>query len=182
MTTIAFHSAKGGSGCTTTATLYALHLSRTGRRVHLSTAGDSVQLCDVAAILALPAPDRLMSIDANFTAGLSTRDNVINMVDFGYRSDADLTNDINVLVVRNEYLSLRRALGLDHHALRGAVVLKSPTWSLCEQDVSDTLSLPVLEVLIADDRTQSCLDAGLLRYRPPSHHFLGLNNLIGVPA
>lgn len=178
--TIAFHSVKGGAGCTTVAALFAMQLHRAGHDVHLSTAGSREQLDDVAALFALPGIDdyRMVGVLPGFTIGLSRSNamtplpdpdlappNAIQVIDVGTRHSwmAWPRGTATLLVLRSDYLSIRRALRAeDTDHLTGLVVLEDPNWPLGTRDVTDVVGRPVLETFATDARFQRSIDSGLL--------------------
>lgn len=178
--TIAFHSVKGGAGCTTVAALFAMQMHRAGRDVHLSTAGSRDDLDDVANLFALPGIDdyRISGVRPGFTMGLSRNlpdpsdapylgdlANVVQVIDVGTRHGWTSwpASTATVLVTRTDFLSLRRGLvAEDVDRIGGIVVLEDPTWPLGNRDVADVLGRPVLEVFPCDDRFQRSVDSGLL--------------------
>lgn len=200
--TIAFHSVKGGSGCSTVAALFALQLHRAGHAVHLSTAGSRDDIDDVATLFAMPGVDdyAITEVRPGFTMGMSRSmarcvlcghahreqecldcplvapcssrqhqhapaSNAIQVIDVGNRHSwtAWPAGTPTVLVLRTDYLSIRRALVTgDTHRLTGLVVLEDPHWPLGNRQVSDVLGRPVLESFPCDDRFQRIVDSGLL--------------------
>lgn len=178
--TIAFHSVKGGAGCTTVAALFAMQLHRAGQQVHLSTAGSREQLDDVAALFALPGITdyRIAGVRPGFTMGttrslpdvgdhpfLGDLANTIQVIDVGDRHSwtAFPADVATVLVLRSDYLSIRRALHAeDTDRLTGLVVLEDPNWPLGTRDVADVVGRPVLETFAVDARFQRSIDSGLL--------------------
>lgn len=195
MPIIAFHSVKGGAGCTTVATLFALQVHRADTPVHLSTAGNRQQLADVAAILGLPGIDdyAMQLIRPGFTMGLARSigtgpyvgdlADIVQVVDAGtrYSWDHNPTGADVVLVMRNDYLSLRRAVEAQERTRpSGIVLLEDPSWPLGEADVADVVGLPVLETFQTDAAFQRHMDAGIIAARRHPHYFPHLAGLIGL--
>lgn len=203
---IAFHSVKGGAGCTTVAALFAMQMHRAGHDVHLSTAGSRDDLDDVATLFALPGIDdyRIVGVRPGFTMGM-TRNlpdpsdapylgdlaNVVQVIDVGTRHSWTawpVATTATVLVTRTDFLSLRRGLiAEDMDRIGGIVVLEDPNWPLGNRDVADVLGRPVLEVFPCDDRFQRHVDSGLLvndrsvHDRVTADLFPTLRSLITVP-
>lgn len=201
MPTIAFHSVKGGAGCTTVASLFALQLHRGQNPVHLSTAGSREQLDDVANILGVKGINdyRIGPVGPDFTIGvdrslpdpsqapyLGDLADVIQVVDVGMRHPMTawpVTTAV-VLVIRNDIMSLQRAMyqPLPVARISGLVVLEDPTWPLHDIDVSEAMGLPILETFTTDARFQRHLDAGIIHASRHPHFFHSLDRLVGVRA
>lgn len=204
--TIAFHSVKGGAGCTTVAALFAMQMHRAGHDVHLSTAGSRDDLDDVATIFALPGINdyRIVGVRPGFTMGttrslpdpsdapyLGDLANVVQVIDVGTRHSWTawpVATTATVLVTRTDFLSLRRLTGaLSPERLNGTVVLEDPNWPLDNRDVASVLGRPVLEVFPCDARFQRHVDSGLLvndravHDRVTADLFPTLRRLITVP-
>lgn len=199
MTAISFHSVKGGSGCTTVACLFALQLARSNNPVHLSSRHSMVQLDDAADILgvrfepetAKSAPP-LVTVLPGFTLGDRTLDDddTILVEDIGYQASIHYSarrvpGVARVLVIRNDYMSLRRAVRQDlGHLTRldGVVLIEHPGWPLHASDVAAVLPLPLLETWTVDPHFQGKLDAGILTSSRHPHFFHHLDRLVGVRA
>ena len=110
--TVTFVGAKGGVGTSTVAALHAIQLARLGRTVRLS-ANDVVD--DLAAIVGVPcpAPNDTAEVLPGLTLGeqrcTDADTDAINVVDAGTDCFSDHDGSV-YLVLRNDYLSLRRAL------------------------------------------------------------------------
>jgi hypothetical protein len=168
-----FVGAKGGVGTSTVAALYALQFARSGQAVRL-TATDAVGVEDLAAILGIPAPGPGQAVEV--APGLSLADHRdpegTNVVDAGTDTFSDRTGRI-LLIIRNDYLSLRRALAAQL-AATGLILVSEPHRALGRRDAEDVLAIPVVAELTVDPSIARATDAGLLaRVRPP----LGLAQL-----
>ena len=168
-----FIGAKGGVGTSTVAALYALQASRSGQPVRL-TATDAVGVEDLAAILGIPAPGPGQVVEV--APGLSLADHRdpegTNVVDAGTDCFSDHSGRV-FLAIRNDYLSLRRALAAQLPAT-GLILVSEPKRALGRRDAEDVLGLPVLVELNVDPSIARATDAGLLaRVRLP----LGLAQL-----
>lgn len=71
------------------------------------------------------------------------------------------------MVVRNDYLSLRRAVAHPQRA-DGIILVSEPDRALQRADVEAALGAPVLHEIPIDPRLARAIDAGLLVSRPPS--------------
>ena len=119
-TTVTFVGAKGGVGTTTVAAVHAIQLARQGHTVRLTSA-DSARVEDLAALLGVPAPGPGEAVVV--IPGLTVADHPApdgdNVVDAGTDRFSDHCGPVYV-VVRNDYMSLRRALTVppDHRRHR----------------------------------------------------------------
>lgn len=121
-----FVGAKGGVGTSTIAALYALEVARSGQPVRL-TATDAIGVEDLAAILGVPAPAPGQVVEA--VPGLSLADHCnpegTNVLDAGTDCFSDHTGRV-LLVLRNDYQSLRRALGAPR-TTAGLILVSEPS-------------------------------------------------------
>ena len=168
-----FIGAKGGVGTSTVAALYALQAARSCQPVRL-TAADVDGVEDLAAILGIPAPGPGQAVDV--APGLTLADHRdpegTNVVDAGTDCFSDHSGRI-LLIIRNDYLSLRRALAAQLPAT-GLILVSEPNRALGRRDAEDVLAIPVVAELNVDPSIARATDAGLLaRVRPP----LGLARL-----
>ncbi len=171
-----FVGAKGGVGTSTVAALYAVQEARSGQPVRL-TATDAVGVEDLAAILGIPTPAPGQVVEA--APGLTLADHRdtegTNVVDAGTDCFTDHSGRV-FLAIRNDYLSLRRALAAQFRAT-GLILVSEPTRALGRRDAEDILAIPVVAELNVDPSIARATDAGLLaRVRPP----VGLARLTGT--
>lgn len=161
-TTVTFAGAKGGVGTTTVAALHALAMNRQGHTVRI-TSTTTVGVEDLAAILGVPTPgpgDRVQVLPG-LTLGDKPCPDSYNVVDAG--TDLFSSHDDGPLyaVVRNDYLSLRRALAAVAETT-GIVLVVEPNRSLTQRDVVDVLGLPLSAEVKLDATIARAVDAGLL--------------------
>ncbi len=161
-TTVTFIGAKGGVGTSTVAAMYALTVARRSDRLVRLTASHDAGVEDLAALLAVPTPGHQGVVEAG--PGLTLADHVdanyINVVDGGTSRFSDDQGAVYV-VLRNDYLSLRRALDVPRTTL-GAILLSEPKRSLGRRDVEDVLSYPVVAEIHVEPAIARLVDAGLL--------------------
>ncbi len=156
-----FVGAKGGVGTSTVAALYALQAARSGQPVHL-TATDAAGVEDLAAILGVPAPGagHLVEVAPGLTLGDLRSPQATNVVDAGTDCFSDHTGHV-LLVLRNDYQSLRRALGAPR-TTAGLILVSEPKRALGRRDVEDVLAIPIVAELHLDPSIARATDAGLL--------------------
>ena len=156
-----FVGAKGGVGTSTVAALYALQVSRSGQPVHL-TATDAASVQDLAAILGVPTPSAGHVVEAapRLTLGEARGPQATNIVDACTDCFSDHTGRV-LLVLRNDYQSLRRALGAPR-TTAGLVLVSEPKRALGRRDVEDVLATPIVAELHLDPSVARTIDAGLL--------------------
>ena len=160
-TTVTFVGAKGGVGTSTVAALHATQLARLGHTVRLS-ANDGVD--DLAAIVGVPcpAPNDTAKVLPSLTLAEQrcTDTDAINVVDAG--TDCFTDHDGSVyLVLRNDYLSLRRALNAPR-TTTGLILVTDAQRPLTRCDVEDVLPQPIVVELRLDPAIARAVDAGLL--------------------
>ncbi len=161
-----FVGSKGGVGTSTIAVLHALSVVDTGRCVRLTaTAPAGVE--DLAAILATPAPTpgEVVSVAPGLSLGDEADPHAYTVVDAGTDTFSDHGGEY--LVVRNDYLSLRRALPVPRTTV-GVVLVTEAGRALGRSDVAEVIGRPIVaEVAVTADIAR-CIDAGLLvsRRRP----------------
>jgi hypothetical protein len=161
MTTTTFVGAKGGVGTSTVAVIHALELAARTGTVHLS-ATDSSVIDDLAAILGVPAPADGEAVVAapGLTLGDEPDPNAHCVVDAGTDTFSDHHGDV-YLVLRNDYLSLRRALNAPRSAI-GAVLVSEPKRALTRTDVAAVIACPVVVELAVTPEIARVIDAGLI--------------------
>ncbi len=168
-TTTTLIGAKGGVGTSTIAAVYALQLAQSGQTVRL-TATHSGGVDDLACILGTlpPAPGDVIQI----VDGLSLADHPEagadhNVVDGGTDCFSDHSGTAVYVIVRNDYVSLRRALNAPQTTV-GAILVTERGRALRRSDVADVLAFPVVAQLVVDPLIARASDAGLLaRARTP---------------
>ncbi len=160
-TTVTFVGAKGGVGTTTVAALHALDLPRRGHSVRLS-ASSTTGIEDLAALLGIPAPAGGQAVDVvpGLTLGDQLAADADNVVDAGTDTVSDHDGSA-YLVLRNDYLSLRRALNTGA-GIAGLVLVVEPDRALSARDVTDVLAQPLVAELRVDPVIARAADAGLL--------------------
>jgi len=161
MDRIVLVGSKGGVGTSTVAVLHALSVAGTGRCVRLTaTAPAGVE--DLAVILAVPtpAPGEVVEIAPGLSLSDEADPGAYNVVDGGTDTFSD--NDGPVyLVVRNCYISLRRAL-LTPPTTAGVVLVFEPGRSLGRRDVAEVVGVPILAEVEVTASVARLIDAGLL--------------------
>ena len=161
MNKIVLVGSKGGVGTSTVAILHALTVARTGRCVRLTaTAPAGVE--DLAVILAVPtpAPGEVVEVAPGLSLGDEADPGAYNVVD----GDTDTFSDHDgpvYLVVRNCYISVRRAL-LAPPTTAGVVLVMEPGRSLGRLDVADVVGVPIVAEVEVTASVARCVDAGLL--------------------
>jgi hypothetical protein len=159
--TVTFVGAKGGVGTSTVAALHAIQLARLGHTVRLS-ANDGID--DIAAIVGVPcpAPNDTTKVLPGLTLAEQrcTDIDTINVVDAD--SDCFTDHDGSVyLVLRNDYLSLRRALNAPRPTT-GLILVTEAQRPLTRRNVEDVLPQPIVVELRLDPGIARAVDAGLL--------------------
>ena len=161
MDKIVLVGSKGGVGTSTVAVLHALSVAGTGRRVRLTaTAPAGVE--DLAVILAVPtpAPGEVVEVAAGLSLGDEADLGAYNVVDGGTATFSDHDGPV-YLVVRNCYVSLRRAL-LAPPTTAGVVLVMEPGRSLGRRDVADVVGVPIVAEVEVTASVARSIDAGLL--------------------
>lgn len=162
-----FVGAKGGVGTSTVAALYALQSARSGQPVRL-TATDAVGVEDLAAILGVLAPGlgQVMQVAPGLSLADHRDQEGTNVIDAGTDCFTDHSGRV-FLTIRNDYLSLRRALAAQL-AATGLILVSEPKRALGRRDAEDVLAIPVVAELNVDPSIARATDAGLLaRVRLP---------------
>lgn len=158
---IAVVGAKGGQGASVAAASLALVLAEGGVSVGLF----ADETGDVLGAVGMPDYGRLGTLDV-LPAGVSTAGAVPwrFLVSDGPMVDADAT----VLVVRSEYLALRRWVTagsvVTTPAPAVALLLVVPGSALGRRDVEGVMGLPVVDVEVSSSVARA-VDAGLLPLR-----------------
>jgi hypothetical protein len=168
-TTVTFVGAKGGVGTTTVAAVHAVQLARRGRTVRLTSA-DPGGVDDLAAVLGVPAPGpgEVVVVIPGLTLADHPGPDVDNVVDAGTDCFSDHRGPVYV-VVRNDYLSLRRALTVPQTTV-GIVLITEPSRALGRRDVAEVLHHPIVAEVAVDADIARTVDAGVLantRRLPP---------------
>ena len=161
MDKIVLVGSKGGVGTSTVAVLHALSVAGSGRRVRLTaTAPAGVE--DLAVILAVPtpAPGQVVEVAAGLSLGDEAGPGAYNVVDGGTDTFSDHDGPV-YLVVRNCYVSLRRAL-LAPPTIAGVVRVMEPGRSLGRRDVADVVGAPIVAEVGMTAFVARSIDAGLL--------------------
>ena len=152
---------KGEVGTSTVAVLHALSIAGTGRCVRLTaTAPAGVE--DLAVILAVPtpAPGEVVEVAAGLSLGDEADPGAYNVLDGGTDTFSDHDGPV-YLVVRNCYVSLRRAL-LAPPTTAGVVLVMEPGRSLGPRDVADVVGVPIVARVEMTASVARSIDAGLL--------------------
>ena len=147
--TITVVGAKGGVGVTSVA------LSIASRNDGTYSSDDPVNVDDAKAIFGVASGADLPHGDAVSVIDAGTLDRFAATPHDGRR----------VLVVRNCYLSLRRAIAMAY-LFDVAVVITEPDRALDAQDVASVLGLPIIE-LPYDTAVARAIDSGLFNVRRP---------------
>ena len=160
MIAVNFYSPKGGVGTTTIASLFALDMS-SSHYVNL-VSNDTESICAVFGC-ADNQFDNHLSTETKINHGLTVSAKPSNESDFVIiDSRAHLpAADINVLVVQNTYLSLRRSM---HSKFDLAVAHMVPGHAMSHKDVCDVLtgsSLEQVRIIHWAAPTARAMDAGM---------------------
>ena len=187
MKNINFFGAKGGVGTTTVAAAVALGLGRDGLPVSLGRYGAVVD-DDLSAVCGLgttgkPGQEITPNVYLHNEVNLYLSTPPVRAFVTDYGTDLSKvpylpTNDnYNVLVVRNEYLGLRRAIHSEHRKeqdgstrLRfdGFVLVEEEGRALGLREVRDVLGLPHLATIPVTPTIARAVDAGVFVYRLPA--------------
>lgn len=161
-TTVTFAGAKGGVGTTTVAALHALAMARRGRAVRI-TSTTSAGVEDLAAVLGVPNPSSAEHVEVlpGLTLAGEPCPESYNVVDAGTELLPAPDHGPLYAVVRNDYLSLRRALAAVA-ATTGIVLVVEPNRSLTHRDVVEVLGRPISAEIKLDAAVAWAVDAGLL--------------------
>jgi hypothetical protein len=148
-------------GTSTVAVLHALSVAGTGRAVRL-TATASAGVEDPAAILAVPtpAPGEVVGVTPGLSLGDEADPGAYNVVDGGTDTFSDHDGPV-YLVVRNCYVSLRRAL-LAPPTTAGVVLVMESSRSLGRRDVAEVVGVPIVAEVGVTASVARLIDAGLL--------------------
>lgn len=152
--------AKGGVGTSSVAAAFAAIAAADGAPVELVSHDPAT----MAALLGLPEP-------GNVTASLRLHDRPtvegtsadLVIVDQGLAPDRV---PVDMLVLRNDFLSLKRAAALPT-PLRSYVLVEEPDRALGPDDAAAALGTPVL-VIPCDPKVARAIDGGILIGRLPS--------------
>ena len=161
MDKIVLVGSKGGVGTSTVAVLHALSVADTGRRVRLTaTAPAGVE--DLAAILAVPtpAPGEVVEVAPGLSLGDEADRGAHNVIDGGTDTFSDHDGPV-YLVVRNCYISVRRAL-LAPPTTAGVVLMMESGRSLGRRDVAEVVGVPIVAEVEVTAPVARLIDAGLL--------------------
>lgn len=175
--------AKGGVGTTTIAAALAMRLVDCGLVTTIRVDGN-VDRDSISAVCGLggTAEDgqmffggrlRFASMLDEFADENDASRADVAVTDYG--SDLEMLRrvrdgDVNILVVRNEYLGLRRTVKI-HDRLRkrvsGVVMINEPGRALGRREVADVLEMTVWAQVPVRDTIARAIDAGVLMSRMP---------------
>lgn len=176
--------AKGGVGCTTLSVMLGYELSKRGENVYLNggtyhTANVEMNR-DLQAVAGIPAmvQDAKISDGATVSYSLEIPGDAWRIIDRG-TNYAEIDADLNLFVVRNDYLSLSRMLRLlrQEDPIQRAfppntefILVSEPSRSLDEKDCRNVLEREFLFHFPADNYYAIARsgDAGLLTLRSPN--------------
>lgn len=173
MRKLSLYTAKGGQGCSTVAAMLAL---QAGDAILV----DAAPVPDLCAVLGVTAP-----IDWAATPGVAVKvvdrvrlvrgrlpfldlwgwDAPVAVWDYGLRDDRPGSGR-SLLVTRNDYLSLRRAMA-HRHRPDGVILVEEPGRPLGRDDVEAVIGVPVVATIPIDPAIARTLDAGLITTRQP---------------
>lgn len=160
MPTLFLHSAKGGQGCSTTASILAVLSSKLTPTVLVAHADDDPYLVIGVRVPSTRTPITSLTVRDSYRSDLP--DNVTQIVDVGITEDFWNESGRHVMVVRNCYLALRRTLkALEGRNADLALVLSEPERALTTRDVESVLGVPVTEVPFLPALARM-VDAGLI--------------------
>jgi CO dehydrogenase nickel-insertion accessory protein CooC1 len=151
MIAINVYSPKGGVGTTTISSMLALDLSN---RYHVGLISrDPDASCAALGYPTSPFPYKL-------NHGLTVSSEMIDDVDFTVMDSRGhvAAADINILVLQNTYMSLRKALNCKFDFLVGCI---AATNALTESDVRATMNADEMITIAWDEKAARSLDAGL---------------------
>lgn len=153
-------------GTSTVAVLHALDLAGRTGNVRLSST-DRSAVEDLAALLAVPAPapDDMVDIVPGLTLADHPAPAAHNVVDAGTDTFSDHEGTV-YLVLRNDYLSLRRAMNAPQ-TTAGVILLTEAKRALSRSDVAQVLTHPIVAELTVEPATARAIDAGILATRQP---------------
>lgn len=184
MQRINIFGAKGGVGCTTLSVILGYEISKSGESVYLNggtyhTANVEMNR-DLQAVAGIPAmvQDAKISDGATVSYSLEIPGDAWRIIDRG-TNYAEIDADLNLFVVRNDYLSLSRMLRLlrQEDPIQRAfppntefILVSEPSRSLDEKDCRNVLERNFLFHFPADNYYAIARsgDAGLLTLRSPS--------------
>ena len=126
------------------------------------TATDNVADLDAIMGIPIPGPDEVATVLPGLTLAQTpcADPDTDNIVDAGAHASSDVHGSV-YLVLRNDYLSLRRALTA-LHTTTGIVLITEPHRSLERRDVEEVLGRPLVAELHLDPAIARAVDAGLL--------------------
>ena len=161
MASVVFVGAKGGVGTTTVTVLHALEAAANGLTVRLTATG-AAGIGDLAAILGVaePAPGVAVQVVPGVSLADEADPDAYTVVDGGTDTFSDHGGPV-YLVVRNDYMSLRRALAAGRTTV-GVVLVTDAGRSLGRRDVADVLAWPIVAELAVTPVIACRIDAGLL--------------------
>ena len=180
--------AKGGQGTTTIAAAIALRSANTHRTLLIDTTGDALAVLGHPTTTARPLPDAV----ENRVSVLDTLDvvTVTSPVDAGTVTrlaaggwqvvvDTGTTwpdlDTMRVLVLRNCYLALRRAVTVTPDRL---VAVLEPHRALTAADITVACPRIPLTTMPADPAVARTVDAGLLTHRLPHRLTVAVDGLL----
>jgi hypothetical protein len=164
MQPINLYSPKGGSGVSVTATLLAVTLSAT--RQTTLVADSRAEFHELCGVLGATTPD------ADHTVITGTLQVVVGPyrqmpgVAVVLSSHGPVEGARNLMVLRNDYLAMRRAVqGAD--TPDGLIIITEPGRALSASDAERAIGAPVLVEMPIDPSVARCVDAGLVASLPP---------------
>lgn len=187
MKNLNFFGSKGGVGTTTVAAAVALGLSRDGLPVSLGRY-DTVLDDDLSAVCGLgnsgqPGQEIAPSVYLHNPLDEYADRPLVRTFVTDYGTDLSkvpylpTTENYNVLVVRNEYLGLRRAIhsegrkeqdGSTRLRFDGFVLVEEEGRALGLREVRDVLGLPHIATIPVKPTIARAVDAGVFVYRVPA--------------
>ncbi len=153
-----FFGAKGGVGTSTAAAVAAITAARAGYPTTLGAAGNA-SLDDLAAILGIPGPqDERLEVKL----GPVTEFKPFNVTDWGTAQPVrGGWDDKVVMVLRNDYLCLRRAMAVGKQYDQ-AVIIQEPERALDLRDAESVLNDHDIATFAFSTSIARYIDAGIL--------------------
>jgi hypothetical protein len=153
MRSLCFRSSKGGLGATSLMTAFGMYLADCGRDVAFNFSPD---LLATAGASTHSGDDPMRQYGCSYLPHASKP---AASFDWVLYDNTEYTETI--LVVRNDYVSLKNAIGLPHLQVTGVVCYVDPSRPLTVDDVARCVDAPMLGSIELNPRVACQIDAGL---------------------